>query len=543
MQELALLFARRLAEWHNRHPLARRVTADDVHSLGLVALPFMRSSATPSVEPVLSTLDDVVSPEELAAAQQGSQGGAGDEAVPDDPTLAVLTKQSAKPPAPAAAPLAVPVEAAPSPEAAGAAAGLRRWLARLPFLNGTGKSTPMWPVFSKSLIPGISARRAARFALLYGYRQAPDDGTLPRRVLSIDERLAAKPRGKGGAWPTEIYLLSAAIDAGSARTRVILAQGPGQTVHVTGPRCLDPLRLGLTLTVLLGLPALAASLWWWHSAEPAATPPAPVSAAASAAASMAATTASSAAAAVPVPAASAASQPFAQASAPAEPPASAATVVAPAIPAPSAPSPAAKPLESASIAQPGTPAKADGKTQAILSASEQIMSGQTGDNRAQPDIRPHLEPTVPRLVQRNTINPAANADAGKNKPDGASEHGRNGPAAPAKPTPQAEPPKGERTQFRNPKSGEEPGQVSVENMKQVALVGPPMPSKDEALAYLQRMQNMAAPLIGAKSMQSQVFQTPEGWRAAIWPFGSREEAQLINATLIARGLHTKAIDF
>lgn len=170
------------------------------------------------------------------------------------------------------------------------------------------------------------------------------------------------------------------------------------------------------------------------------------------------------------------------------------------------------------------------------------MSGQTGDSRNQPDIRPHLMPTTPRLVQKTTINPGASGESAK-VANPAAEHGKGSPTSPGKPSPQAEPAKDERTQYRNAKSGEGPAQASVENMKQVALVGPPLPSKDEAMAYLQRMQNMAAPLIGSKTMQSQVFQTPEGWRGAIWPFGSREEAQLINATLIARGLRTKAIDF
>ena len=77
----------------------------------------------------------------------------------------------------------------------------------------------------------------------------------------------------------------------------------------------------------------------------------------------------------------------------------------------------------------------------------------------------------------------------------------------------------------------------------MALVGPPG-SKAEAEALLAKMK---AGLVGVHSnpdaLQADVIQTPEGWRATIWPFPSREQAQLINATLVARGLKTKAVNF
>jgi hypothetical protein len=61
------------------------------------------------------------------------------------------------------------------------------------------------------------------------------------------------------------------------------------------------------------------------------------------------------------------------------------------------------------------------------------------------------------------------------------------------------------------------------------------------------LQKMKAGLAGVHSnpdaLQADVIQTPEGWRATIWPFPSREQAQLVNATLVARGLKTKAVNF
>jgi SPOR domain len=86
--------------------------------------------------------------------------------------------------------------------------------------------------------------------------------------------------------------------------------------------------------------------------------------------------------------------------------------------------------------------------------------------------------------------------------------------------------------------------AAAANGKQVALVGPASASKAEAEAMLERMRGMLGQTVREPAaLQAQVFQTHEGWRAAIWPFASREEAQLINATLIARGLKTKAVDF
>jgi hypothetical protein len=88
--------------------------------------------------------------------------------------------------------------------------------------------------------------------------------------------------------------------------------------------------------------------------------------------------------------------------------------------------------------------------------------------------------------------------------------------------------------------------ATLANKPVVALVGPVSANKADAEATLARMRSMLAPTqggAGSAALQAQVFQTPEGWRPAVWPFASREEAQLINATLIARGMRTRAVDF
>ena len=89
----------------------------------------------------------------------------------------------------------------------------------------------------------------------------------------------------------------------------------------------------------------------------------------------------------------------------------------------------------------------------------------------------------------------------------------------------------------------------------VALVGPPSKDKADADKLLAIMLELAEPTMPGPSlmasapapsgqpMQSQVFLTPEGWRPAIYPFSSREQAQLVNANLVAHGLRTRAVNF
>ncbi|RZL35337.1 MAG: hypothetical protein EOP35_14575 [Rubrivivax sp.] len=118
--------------------------------------------------------------------------------------------------------------------------------------------------------------------------------------------------------------------------------------------------------------------------------------------------------------------------------------------------------------------------------------------------------------------------ARQNAPDKARENGRDNAADPAKAEP-ADP--------RLSRMAASPDKPAV------ALVGP-AGSKADAEALLKKMQaGLAGVHSNPAALQADVIQTPEGWRATIWPFASREQAQLINATLVARGLKTKAVNF
>ena len=419
--------AEQIVAWHNRHPLARRVAVGDVHTIGVVALPFVRASAQAGglVEPVLT---DAVGFDELAGSGPVSRWN--------------VWLQRLK--------------------------GLPRRLSRLP--------RTQWRAFNERFLPGLSAAQVERFALAHGFAEPPaTPETRPWRVIVIDESLA----GAHGGWPFELYLMSAGIDAGNARTRVLTGRGiPSQVI---GRRMWDPLRLGIAAGAALLLIALGAwTLWPRHAAAPVAEP---------------------------APAASAASAPMA-ASMPAAEPASA---------------PAAQ-VESASA-----PASA-------AAVPEAAASDAASD--AQPDIRPRLVQRTDGITRPPLLSSKPAAKAEDKPAEQAAEKGSEKAAEkPAEPRTAETAKKPEPADPRLTRMAEAPGRLVV------ALVGPPG-SKADAEALLKKMQ---AGMVGVHSnpdaLQADVIQTPEGWRATIWPFPSREQAQLINATLVARGLKTKAVNF
>ncbi|MFG6430452.1 hypothetical protein [Roseateles sp. LYH14W] len=420
--------AEQIVDWHNRHPLARRIGVGDVHTIGVIALPFVRANAQSGafVEPVLT--DAVSAFDELAG----------------------------------------------SPPVSRWAVGAQR-LGALPRLLQTflgGRRRTQWRAFSEKFLPGLSAGRIERFALAHGFAEPPaTPESRPWRVIVIDERLASAHAG----WPFELYLMSAGIDVGSARTRVL--SGRGIPSQILGRRLWDPLRAGAAAGVLVLLLAAATWLLWPHRAAEPVVPPASAASAASAVAPAVA-----AAASLPAPAASEpASEPAPE-------------------PAASAPDDAASDIAAPPV----------------------------------PDIRPRfvertdgkvLPPLHGRSVPEKAPEPAADKTAVSkpaDKPAAASA------ASPIKPEP---------VDPRLAQLAQAPDKIVV------ALVGPPG-SKADAEALLQKMR---AGLVGVHSnpdsLQADVIQTPDGWRATVWPFPSREQAQLINATLVARGLKTKAVNF
>ncbi|CAN5234524.1 hypothetical protein BH11PSE10_BH11PSE10_00990 [soil metagenome] len=467
--------AEQVVAWHNRHPLAKRITIYDVHTIGVVALPFMRSgkTAAPAVPPEL--IDPVM--DEAAAAPPDRQ----DPAWPADSTLS--------PPNTNAAQLdALADQEAPLP----AAAWLPRW--ELWLRAGRAKQARSWPVFSERFIGGLSLRRIAALAQNHGYSVRPGQASWPQREVPIDDGLIASASMPEGAWPVEIYLVSAAIDAGHSRTRVLVGRkGVSKSrPPILGRRCLNPVRVGAAaLAALLLAGAVVAPLWWPHGETAADVMAAAEAASVASAASSAASAASAVALAASATASAALAEPVVVVAAQAASAASAA-----AAPAPIAEAAASMPAEA---------------------ASEPI-----------PDIRP-------RLVQRNF--PLRHKEPTRSMlstpPDKAVEQ-----PAERKPA--------EKLPEKAAPTKALPMATSIDSNKPVvALVGPPSASKAEAEALLEKLRSAVTGVQGksGSALQAMVFQTPEGYRAAVWPFASREEAQLINATLVARGMRTRAVDF
>ncbi|XHS80130.1 hypothetical protein ACFJGW_09170 [Burkholderiaceae bacterium UC74_6] len=460
--------AEQVVDWHNRHPLAKRITLYDVHTIGVVALPFLRSGppglgARPPVEP---TLTQEVSPASLAEAFHEGTTVAADPH-PNAIELDLLADRETPP--------------RPSP---------MELLRRLPQLFKRGPRT-LWPVFSERFIDQISTRRIAAFAIQNGYSTKPGDETWPLREVPVDDALAASTDDQSGAWPCEIYVKSAAIDAGAWRGRVLIGRG-GLRPPVLGSRCWDWRRVTLAVAiaaVLFGVPT-------WRI----------VGSGGAHGAASAASAASTAASGRVMSAEQAASAAALAASAPASEAASAALAASAA---------ASEAMTAASAAS--TPTAASAATSAASEA----------DNR--PDIRPQIAPDLSGRGRKVT----------KESPP----LGGGVPASAASaPTP---------FEARKTPFSVAPGEAGASAPARpivVALVGPASKEKADAekllaaiLAVLQPDPNR--PIAGLEGLQSQVFLTPEGWRPAVYPFNSREQAQLVNAGLVAQGLKTRAINF
>ena len=202
--------------WHNRHPLARRLSVAEVGGLGTLAVPL------PAV----------------AAA-----------AVPAGAAAAQSSDATAAPPAGATA--------APAAEPA-AAPAWRRLLQRLP--------RPGWPgrrggvgFAEAQVIPGISAARLSRFALHQGEAERPGPAGWPQRVL-VAQAGAAAPR----------HLFAAAFRTGPQQSRrVVIGARPDGLV--LGRRQWSRARLAsATASLLLLLGAGGVGAWRWQGAAPAA---------------------------------------------------------------------------------------------------------------------------------------------------------------------------------------------------------------------------------------------------------------------------------
>lgn len=518
--------------WHNRHPLAKKITIYDVHTMGVVALPFLRNAHQPggaaaggeAIEPTMGDAPlDALGESTLDAHANTTAQHLDALADQEEPPAHALARMGWRP-------------------------RLAQMLGALAVWKHLGKrkAASSWPAFSEKFIP-IAPRKIAAFAQSQGFLNPPGDASWPQRVVPIDEAMLAK---HSGAWPFELYLLTAAIDAGNSRTRVLI--GMGRKPQILGARCGSRRRLAFAAMVVLGLLALLLALLMprsksaEHGVEAATAASAPASASSAVAA-----TASASAASAPESTA----------------PASAAALEAATSALASASAAGANLSDTLSAA--GDPTSTPASANANASTASAAASGAKEE---QPDIRPQLVKPLPKRAPfaagSDTSKPGTGVDsasdkgkAGDTKAEGSGKAERSEKATKSDKAGKAVRPGQEADEKSaqplveklGPLDGLEAGgtiQSAVkpktgkpgEAIPVVALVGPVEPSKAEAEAMLARMLGFIKPLHPG-GLNTSVVQTPQGWRAAVWPFDSRQEAQLINATLVARGMKTKAVDF
>ena len=320
----------RVVAWHNRHPLARRITAAQVNSVGYVALPctapglpspapslpVVPLSAPPpaqpvDIDPVIETDDpggividvdpglqaSAVTAVDSGAGSQSDQGPSAPESaapvamLPAAPRVSSLRARAA---AAAGDPVA---EAAPPP------------LSVLPAPNASRTL-----VCSENFIAPLPIGQVLDWVRTHGLalQRAPTDG--PVHQVPVDPALLPP-----GAVVALLWVATAAIEIGGQRHRVLL--GGGEVPAVLGRRTWSRPRL---LGALAALAVMAAAAMWWMwpvaPAAPAAALPTVTVAAPPAASALAipaaAAAASAAAAAMAPPPTAAPVAPAAQAAAP-----------------------------------------------------------------------------------------------------------------------------------------------------------------------------------------------------------------------------------
>jgi hypothetical protein len=336
------------------------------------------------------------------------------------------------------------------------------------------------PAFSEDFIAPISAKRVAAFALRHGSPERPGAADLPQREVAVDEKLAS-----GSV--VRLYLTTACVEKGKGRVRVLL--GSAAKAKFLGGRLWDkPKRAAAAgVAALLVAAAVAIGLMWGGGAGAGADGD-KAAGVVSAASAAQATAVASAAYAASEPASS---EPSEVASASASAPSDATGVAESAEPAASA-EPDHAAASSASAAE--HPAKADAPNEADTTHDKEAI-----ELGAKQPLRPGLssEERAEAVRQANLLRSQTPAP----------------PAAVAKPT------------------------------KVYALVTSLTGTR---AASERRLRMMGLSFAGGKmsgDLRSEIMKVDKGWRATLWPFTSRAEAEAARDMLADRGVYTEVLAF
>ena len=506
MEDLRLpAVAARLVAWHNRHPLARRITAAQVHAVGYVALPFVLRDVLKDVSKETSkeASSEAAAAPHAAAGETGAAGAAGG-------SLRERALACARQPESATLPM---------PDIAAAAA----------------PHGPLQPDFSENFIDPLTPRQVARFAAKAGQPLARAPSDAPTRLVRAD---GTHP----GRAAVPLYLLTAAIETGIYKSRVLL--GGGAPAAVLGHRIWSRPRIGallgvLTLSVLGLVMALrpAAPHGGVPMAAAAAAAPAPAPAPAPAATALAATH---------VPALNVAAVTHANAPAPgdareaprraehtvgrtaehtSEPRAERAVA--------SAIERQAEPATAHRAERPAARPAAHGATvaQTLVStpvASPAEVAASTPGRMALPSIRPQLSEEAKAAARQARAGAKAAATASL-------------PAAPAV-----------RAAMPSTLPGTQPGtlfgtQPTIQLATQpaaptFALSTRRLRTRAEADQVQVAMQSLLK-TVGANPVKVDVLAEGDDWRVVGWPFGSRTNADKARALLVSRGMRVQVVGF
>lgn len=568
----------RVVAWHNRHPLARRIAAAQVNSVGVVALPFATTAERSTrplradliaprevVEPSFAppTLDEVVAPGPVDAVETIDEALAHATTLPEvrDETPSAVTVDTNHPES---------VVGKPS-----AKLDPRHLLAALRRLVWPGSRSGFQSIFSEDFVAPLSTQKVARWALQHGNTTRPGDADWPLREIAPDPALQSLALGVPGVEPVTLYLTAAAIDAPSGRLRVLLGRPVfGGTARVIGVRDLSPLRITVAGVLVTAALALAAWTGYWHG-EP--TPPL---AAASASANVRAGAASQAPSApasslAPMTAAPASANAAAP-SAPASSMAAAPTPVqraasAPGVAAYARPASPAVPPTKAARAKP-TSAPTSAPTAALATSATSATSAASAASAATAHTASLALEQHPALFDApKTINEMAVALHNKSwipesvkqaallegrrlRAEGAEAKAHPKPASPPASTPNdgsnsnALPgPVADKSSANTAAAvaakPAAPGVSAAAAPQYYALVTKPSASKLEAEARMILLRAAATNAIAPRGTRIELLQTNQTWQAVWWPFPKREDAERAQHLLTVRGVLVEMVAF
>jgi len=354
-------------------------------------------------------------------------------------------------------------------------------LAKRPEKPASGAS--LKPAFSEDFIAPISAKRVAAFALRHGSPERLGAADLPQREVAVDEKLASGD-------VVRLYLTTACVEKGKGRVRVLL--GSAAKAKFLGGRLWNkPKRAAAAgVAVLLVAAAVAIGMMWGGGAGGDGGADGDKAAGVVSAASAAQATADE-------PAASAASEPAKPESS--ELPAANA----------SAPSDATGEAEASAPA-----ASAEQADSAAVPASAAADHSAKSDAPAEVDTAPQ-KPTI-ELGAKQPLRPGLSSEERAEAVRQANLLRSQTPAPPAtvaKPT------------------------------KIYALVTSLTGTR---AASERRLRMMGLSFAGGKmsgDLRSEIMKVDKGWRATLWPFTSRKEAEAARDMLADRGVYTEVLAF